>query len=300
MRFKALLKRMKLNNFFITLALISVSVFPINTFANETEDKSIELSVEVGADLVSSYLWRGFNLGGLSIQPSVTVAWKGLYLSGWGNIGADNWTFQNLCPELDITIGYDNYGVQLDFTHLYYFGGEKYFIGLLDPNNLFGNSTVELHAGLNVGEWVEKVPLSIDWYTTILGYDPVLDANGKIEINHNGNAKRAYSTYIQVGYDFYLPLDIVLGLKVGFTPWKGMYSDYEEVWTDGNTVGFNNIQLRAEREFELNNLYINVWGEAMFNCYGVNKHNIINTIVEANSQKLNGCIGIGIYFGQDW
>ena len=84
------------------------------------------------------------------------------------------------------------------------------------------------------------------------------NVNGaEIEKNVNGNAKRAYSTYIQVGYDIFLPLDIVLGLKVGFTPWKGMYTNYEEVWTNGRTVGFNNLQLRAEREFELGKLYIN-------------------------------------------
>jgi hypothetical protein len=79
-----------------------------------------------------------------------------------------------------------------------------------------------------------------------------------------------------------------------------MYSDYEEVWTSGSTIGFNNIQLRAEREFEIGNLYINVWGEAMFNCYGVNKYNIINTIANAGDNKLNGCIGVGVYFGDEW
>ena len=119
-------------------------------------------------------------------------------------------------------------------------------------------------------------------------------------INKNGNIKRAYSTYIELGYDIYLPWDIVLGLKLGFTPWKGMYSDYEEVWTNGRTIGFNNIQLRAEREFEINDLYISVWGEAMFNCYGVNKNNIINTFGNASTQKLNACIGVGIYYGNEW
>lgn len=265
-----------------------------------SEDGSRGIALEVGADVVSSYLWRGYNYGGLSIQPSVTFDWRGLYLSGWANIGADSWIFQELNPELDITIGYENHGFALDLTHLYYFGGSKYFKGLGDANNKLSYSTMELHAGVNIGEWVEKCPLSVDWYTTILGYDPVLDNNGTVMLNANGNAKRAYSTYIELGYDFELPLDIVLGLKLGFTPWRGMYSDYAEVWTNGRTVGINNLQLRAEREFELRNLYINVWGEAMFNCYGVNKHNIINTVGEADTQKLNARIGCGIYFGNDW
>ena len=79
-----------------------------------------------------------------------------------------------------------------------------------------------------------------------------------------------------------------------------MYSDYDEVWNDGRSVGLNNLQLRAEREFELGNLYINVWGEAMFNCYGVEKGNIIQAIGENEDQRLNGCIGVGVYFGDEW
>ena len=279
---------MKRTIIILALTLIGVSAFSFQSFAEEIEENESAFFYEVGADLVSSYLWRGQNLGGLSLQPSVTLGWNGLYLCTWANIGADNWRFQNLNPELDVTIGYDNYGVQLDLTHLYYFYGDKYFQGLTDANNE-SSTTMELHAGINIGEWAEKVPLSIDWYTTVLGYDPILDADG--------NAKRAWSTYIQVGYDFYLPLDIVLGLKVGFTPWQGMYSDYEEVWKNGQTIGINNIQLRAEREFELKGICLNVWGEAMFNCYGVTKDNIIKTFGEASSQKLNACIGVGVYFG---
>ena len=277
----------------LALTLIGVGAFSLETFA---EKKDSGFTYEVGADIVTAYLWRGQNLGGLSIQPSVTLGWKGLYLGTWANIGVDNWKFQKLNPELDITIGYDNYGVQLDLTHLYYFYGDQYFKGLGDANNE-GATTMELHAGINIGEWVEKVPLSIDWYTTVLGYDPILDADGNPVLNENGNAKRAYSTYIQVGYDIHLPLDIILGVKVGFTPWKGMYSDYEAVWTNGQTVGITNLQLRAEREFELKGICLNVWGEAMFNCYGVNKDNIIKTFGEASSQKLNACLGVGIYFG---
>lgn len=294
---------MKKRFFVLALALIGISAF--SSLMRAEESKS-NFTFEVGADLVSSYLWRGQHVGGLSIQPSVTLDWNGLYLCGWGNIGADNWKFEDIYPELDITIGYDNYGFKLDLTHLYYFGGDNYFKGLGDANNTYkdaeGNitessTTMELHAGIDIGEWVDVVPLTFDWYTTILGYDPVFDQDGFLKMNNNGNCKRAYSTYIEIGYDFELPLDIVLGLKLGFTPWKGMYSDYEEVWTDGNTIGFNNIQLRAEREFELKGLYINVWGEAMFNCYGVTKNNLINTIGNADSQKLNACVGVGLYFG---
>ena len=286
----------------IALALVGVSACPFKAQAAGNEKASSEalgLSLEVGADVVSSYLWRGYNFGGLSVQPSITMGWNGLYLCGWANIGADSWQFQVLNPELDITIGYENMGFALDLTHLYYFCGDKYLAGINDANNTLSSSTMELHAGIDIGEWTRVFPLSIDWYTTVLGYDPVLDAQGKLVYNPNCSVKRAYSTYIELGYDIRLPLAITLGIKAGFTPWKGYYTNYEEVWTNCNRVGITNLQLRAEREFELNQLYINVWGEAMFNCYGVTKENLIQTIGENEGQKLNARVGVGIYFGAE-
>ena len=284
----------------LALALLGVSACPFKALADEVAEKDeLGLSIEVGTDVVTSYLWRGYNLGGLSFQPSFTLDWRGWYVSTWANVGALNWHFEEFSPELDVTVGYANHGFALDLTHLYYFDGDTYFAGLADANN-DSYSSMELHAGVDFSEWNENLPLTVDWYTTVLGYDPVLDEEGNFVFNKNGNAKRAYSTYIELGYDIYLPLDIVLGLKLGFTPWKGMYSDYSEVWTSGSTVGINNIHLRAEREFELDNWSISVWGEAMFNCYGVNKNNIINTFGNAASQKLNACIGVGIYYGNEW
>ena len=293
---------MRFNYLFLTLALIGASVLPIKAFAEEVETpkeekKEIGLSLEVGADLVSSYLWRGMNLGGISIQPSVTLDWKGLYVSGWANIGADNWTFENINPELDITIGYDNYGLQVDLTHLYYFRGNAYF-----PRNGFKaqphlspdscGSTMEAHAGFHLGDLVEKVPLSIDWYTTIYGADCYLD--------EEGNWKRAWSTYIEVGYAFELPLGVMLNTSVGFTPWVGMYSGYEEVWKNAKTVAINNIHLRAERDFEFKGIAFGAWAECMLNCYGIDKTNFTTELSRKFDQRFNWSIGGCLYFSSEW
>jgi hypothetical protein len=282
---------------FILLALVLVcaSAFPYQTFAKEKNatKSEIGLSLEVGADVVSSYLWRGQNLGGLSIQPSATLDWKGLYVSGWGNIGADNWTFENINPELDITIGYDNYGLQLDLTHLYYFGGEAYFPkGGFAAQEIESSSTMEAHAGFHLGDLVESVPLSIDWYTTIYGAD--------CYENEAGEWQRAWSTYIQVGYTFNLPLGIGLTTNVGFTPWRGMYSNYEEVWKNAKTVAINNIHVRAERYFELKDIELGIWGECMLNCYGLDKTNLTTALENKLDQRLNWGIGGCLYFSSEW
>lgn len=279
----------------LALALLGASACPFNAYARDNSKEEIGLSLEVGADLVSSYLWRGFNLGGMSLQPSVTVWWQGLYVCGWANIGTDNWAFEELYPELDITIGYDNMGLQVDLTHLYYFGGDPYFPkgGFKPmPVDYEASTTMEAHAGFQLGELIENIPLSIDWYTTIYGADFYLD--------ENNNPKRAWSSYLQVGYDFELPLGMILGARIGVTPWKSSYTGYGEVWKNAKTVGINNIHLRLEREFELSIISLGVWGECMLNCYDLNKHNLTTTLENKADQHLNWRIGGSLYFGCDW
>lgn len=281
----------------LALALLCAGAFASPSYAaNEnTAKRELGLSLEVGADVVSSYLWRGQNLGGISIQPSVTLDWKGLHVSGWGNIGADNWTFEELNPELDITIGYDNYGVKLDLTHLYYFGGEAYFPkGGFKPNLSpdSASSTIEAHIGFHLGDLVESVPLSLDWHTTIFG--------GDCYLNEAGEWQRAWSTYIQVGYAFNLPLGIMLNTSIGITPWRGYYSNYEEVWTNAKTVAINNIHLRAERYIELKSLEIGLWGECMLNCYGIDKTNVTTELGNKFDQRFNWGIGASLYLSSEW
>jgi len=282
---------MKKTFIILALTLACVSACSLEAYANNDSSRSIDLSVEVGADVVSSYLWRGQNIGGLSIQPSVTIGWKGLYICGWANIGADGWAFDELNPELDITIGYDDYGFQIDLTHLYYFNNEPYFPkgGFKPLPDQESSSTMEAHIGFHLGDLVENAPLHIDWYTTIYGYDydPITQ-------------KRAWSSYIEVGYDFNLPLGLVLGANIGIVPWRSSYTNYEEVWINAKTVAFNNVNLRLEREFDLKSICFGVWGECMLNCYGLDKTNLTTTLKNKEDQRLNWRIGGSIYFGNEW
>lgn len=40
-----------------------------------------KVEASAGADLVSGYIWRGQDLGGVSIQPTLSVSYKGFSLS---------------------------------------------------------------------------------------------------------------------------------------------------------------------------------------------------------------------------
>lgn len=67
-----------------------------------------DVTVGVGADFMSKYVWRGQNLvDNWVLQPSVSLGYKGLTGSIWGNSDmtgetVDNWEF----TELDYTLDY--------------------------------------------------------------------------------------------------------------------------------------------------------------------------------------------------
>ena len=63
------------------IATIALGViFSMSAFAQEIE-------TTISADVVNQYIWRGQDLGNVSLQPTLGVAYKGLSLTGWGSVG---------------------------------------------------------------------------------------------------------------------------------------------------------------------------------------------------------------------
>ena len=81
-----------------------------------------QMSVDLGADLVSSYVWRGVRQTGFSIQPSLGAAYKGVSLGAWGSTDMNNEGFK----EIDFTLGYSVGGLSLAVTD-YWWDGEGAF-----------------------------------------------------------------------------------------------------------------------------------------------------------------------------
>ena len=48
------------------------------------------IETDISADLVSGYIWRGQDLGNVSIQPTLSVSYKGFSLSAWGSVGFES------------------------------------------------------------------------------------------------------------------------------------------------------------------------------------------------------------------
>lgn len=252
----------------------------------------------VGTDVTSSYLWRGQNLGSFSIQPDLMVGYAGLKLEGWWNLSAEDYTFKKFAPEMDLTLSYGIAGFTVGVTHQYYFDGSKFF-GLKNysyedyVNDNYSSTQLEVFGRFDLDYFFEDAPLHLMWATYVGGDD-------MYEVEEN-KLKRAYSSYLEVSYDFSLPLNFTLTPTIGITPWKSMYSYYQK------NFAVNNLSLKVNWELELGDHFcLDVYAMGMLNTAGINVHNWITSADKRSAsfgyedpnmgQRMNGCIGVGIWF----
>ena len=89
-------------------------MFMLPVLSLSAQDK---VEADIGAELVSDYVWRGQDLGNISVQPTASISYKGLWLSGWGTLGFD----KDDTKEFDLTLGYGIKGFSISVTD-YWFG----------------------------------------------------------------------------------------------------------------------------------------------------------------------------------
>ena len=142
------------------------------------------LETTVGTDLVSQYVWRGQDLGGVSVQPTLGIGYKGLSLSAWGSAGLSNPADTR---EFDLTLAYTVGGFNIGVTDYWFNAG-------LDPLNRYfayaadcTNHVFEANVGYDFGF------ASLQWYTNFAGNDGLTP-----------DEKRAYSSYVEVNVPFVL------------------------------------------------------------------------------------------------
>lgn len=277
----------------------------------------VEFAYDAGAEIVSSYIWRGQYNGGLSFQPDVEVGFDGEHSSFragvWANIGASDWGFRKglptyidpedgvseinpntrFMPEIDIVLSYKLYGLSLGANHYYYCDGSNFFswgkdatlIEYDDAGNEYCNttSTTEVWAGYNFGE-LTKAGLFFNWYTTVAGGD-FNDDNGKL--------KRAWSSYFEIGYEHnFEDVGITFDAVVGMSPWKSPIYGNEK-------FAVNNISLKLNKEWEFDNFTLDLFAQGSLNTDQLTRENVfIKASGDAKlyKQKLNGVIGLGFWF----
>ena len=272
----------------------------------------VEFAYDAGAEVVSAYIWRGQYNGGLSFQPDLEVGYDGdltSFRAGvWGNIGASDWRFKRnaptyldedgveidpntrFMPELDVMLNFSVAGARVGMNHYYYCDG-KNFLGWMKDSELFDEdgeiktgSTTEVWAGFTF-EHLYEVDAYFNWYTTVAGNDFVWD--------EEGNAKRAWSTYIELGYNHTVEdFGLTFGGQVGISPWASDLYGNEK-------FAVTNITLRVEKEFDLDVCSLSVFAQGSLNPDGINKSNAYikgSGDEKLYNQKLNGVIGLGVWF----
>ena len=265
----------------------------------------VEFAYEAGADLVSAYIWRGMYNGGLSLQPEGLVGFDAkdgaiqFRAGAWANIGASDWKFRKdgveipdvynpntyFVPEVDFIASITAYGASLGYNAYYYC-------------NDGSDHQSELWVGYNFSHFFgDKAGAYINWYTTVGGggdrYEEISTASGIV------NEKQAFSSYLELGYDYtFEDLGLTIGAQLGMSPWVSpIYGN--------DKFAVVNISAKIDKEFDLGVCTLNVFAQGSINPDGLetDKSKLsYNVYIDAAGddkvgvQKLNGCIGIGVWF----
>lgn len=159
-----------------------------------TAQKSFQASVY--ADIVSRYIWRGTDKGGISIQPRAGIAWRGLSFDMQGSMGIDN----DDPRELNLTLGYKLAGFNIGVTDYWTTGvddDDRYFY----YDNKKGAHTFEGNLGYSCKYF------SLQAYCMFYGHDQKI------------NGKQAYSTYVELAVPFKLAT-LDWQVRAGMTPFE--------------------------------------------------------------------------------
>jgi hypothetical protein len=256
--------------------LVACMVLPLRAqvqeSANESDAKPADMkeslfSWSASALVTSNYIWRGLYCGGPSLQLDATVGYAGFYVNMWWNIGATDWTFTGFNPEVDFTIGFSRWGLNINYLHCFYF--DKYPDGT--SSRFFDFRNHPRGGGGTTGEW--RVSYAHPVYTNKCGW--TTSVNGLCAFrtfgrdgyydDATGDLKRAYSTYIEVGVDQTFDHNWSLAARVGITPAKSLYTAYQ-----GN-FAVTLVGLKLTKSWSLDMGRLNAFAHVMLQPWQVNK-----------------------------
>jgi len=205
--------------------ILTIAILISGLVSASAQDKA---TMTVGADLVSSYVWRGVYQTGAALQPTLSVGYKGLSIGAWGSTEITT----SAAKEFDLSAFYTKGAFKVGVTDYWWSGrDEPYF-----------SKTSTGYAGHLFEGTVGYVgsKFSLTWNTVFAGGN---------DINSDGD--QAYSTYVEGGYNFSVG-DIPLALAVGVSPWAAPSTGYN-AGRDGFQV--SNISLKATKTVKLSDSY---------------------------------------------
>ena len=197
-----------------------------------------KVETTIQADFVNQYIWRGQDLGDVSLQPTLGVGYKGLSLTAWGSVGL---TDPLDTKEFDLTLAYTIGGFNIGITDYWFSEG-------LDPDGRYfkydahgTNHLFEANIGYDFGI------LSLQAYTNFAGNDGL-----------NKDDKRAYSTYVELAAPF----------KLATVDWSAAVGAVPFATTSYGTNGFavTNVSLKAVKDIKVTDSFsIPIFGQVVAN-----------------------------------
>ena len=186
-----------------------------------------KVETTICSDVVSSYIWRGQDLGDMSVQPTLGIGYKGLSLTAWGSVELSD---PSDTKEFDLTFGYAIGGLNIGITDYWFNNG-------LDPENRYfkydahgTNHVFEANVGYDFGL------ASLQWFTNFAGNDGM-----------NNDGKRAYSSYVELTVPFKLA-------AVDWTATAGAVPFSTDFYgTDGFAV--TNLALKAAKDIKVTDTF---------------------------------------------
>ena len=234
---------MKKNN---VLAMACALLLGVSSVAPLCAGERGDWSMTVGADAVSSYLWRGMNSAGPSIQPSAYFDYEkgdwAVSMGAWGSKALqkgeyNEWDLSVEATWRNITLSLANY--------------REYYGAAFDDNYL------DLGLSFTLSE---EVPVTFSWYSIVNQYEnAALTPSGY-------KWSEAFPSYFEVSYEFSV-WEVDFSAAAGFCPFASDYYGSE---------GFSvyNLNLSAGHEFEFEHggslpvsaqvMYNPAWGEVFW------------------------------------
>lgn len=215
--------------------IVLLAVGMVLSSAALAQDK---VETTISGDFVSSYIWRGQDLGSAAVQPTLGVGYKGLGLTAWGSYGLVD---MDDVKEFDLTLGYTVRGFSIGITDYWFSEG-------LDPDARYfkydahgTNHIFEATVGYDFG------PVALAWYTNFAGNDGL-----------NKSGKRAYSSYVEANVPFCL----------AGVDWTATAGAVPYATTLYGTTGFavTNLSLRATKDIKVTDSFsIPIFGQVTGN-----------------------------------
>jgi hypothetical protein len=211
--------------------------------------RAAKLKINLGADVMSRYVWRGSDFGkSPSIQPTLSISKENLEIGCWSAVATNN-----SYKEIDLYAKYTLKNFSLVMTD--YFIPEMNGIAASPDNRYFiynnKNTAHTLEASL-LFKGNENFPVWLLAGVFIYGNDKRWGYNAE----YDSIGKTYYSSYIEAGYTFTIK-ENKADLFLGFTPKAGAY---------GQDLGFVNVGVTGYRTVKISDDFeLTVKGSLIFN-----------------------------------